>query len=122
MLVLQKYVATSIMELYLDANVYNTQQFIIVEIMGRNAGWLTAAASLAQVGGVKPDLMYLPEVPLILMILANQVETKLKTGKTVFAVVSEGIKTKEGKYIPELQAEMKTDAFGHAHLGGTAMF
>jgi len=115
-----KYVATSIMELYLDATVYDTQQFILVEIMGRNAGWLTAAASLATLGGAKIDLMYLPEVPFDFDLFLEQVGEKLKTGKTVFAVVSEGVKTKEGKYIPELEAEMKKDSFGHAHLGGTA--
>ncbi|WIF88136.1 6-phosphofructokinase [Acholeplasma laidlawii] len=115
-----KYVATSIMELYLDATVYNTQQFIIVEVMGRNAGWLTAAAALASVGGVKPDLMYLPETPFDMDKFYNQVGDLLKTGKSVFVVVSEGIKTAEGKYIPEYETEIARDAFGHANLGGTA--
>ncbi len=115
-----KYVATSIMELYLDGTVYNTQQFVIVEVMGRNAGWLTAAASLASVGGVKPDLIFLPEVPFDLDKFYTQVGDLLKTGKSVFVVVSEGIKTTEGKYVPELESEIKKDAFGHANLGGTA--
>src|SRR5690606_14469798 len=115
-----KYVATSIMELYLDGTVYNTQQFVIVEVMGRNAGWLTAAAQLASVGGVQPDLIYLPEVAFDIDKFYEQVGSLLKTGKSVMVVVSEGIKTKEGKYIPELEAEIKKDAFGHANLGGTA--
>src|SRR5690606_21904595 len=58
-----KYVATSTMELYLDGTVYDHQQVVIVEVMGRNAGWLTAASALATVGGIKPDLIYLPELP-----------------------------------------------------------
>lgn len=115
-----KYVATSVMELYKDAVVYDTQQCIIVEVMGRNAGWLTAAASLASVGGVTPDLMYLPEEDFDIDKFYSQVGDVLKTGKTAFIVVSEGVKTKEGKYVAELEAEIAKDAFGHANLGGTA--
>lgn len=115
-----KYVATSVMELYLDGTVYDQQQAVVVEVMGRNAGWLTAAAQLASVGGVQPDLIYLPEQPFDVDKFYQQVGEKLKTGKSVFIVVSEGIKTKEGKYIPELEAEIARDAFGHANLGGTA--
>src|SRR5690606_12625473 len=96
------------------------QQVVIVEVMGRNAGWLTAASALASVGGVKPDLIYLPELPFDVEKFYQQVGDLLKTGKSVFAVVSEGIKTKEGKYIPELESEIAKDAFGHANLGGTA--
>jgi 6-phosphofructokinase len=115
-----KYVATSTMELYLDGTVYDHQQVVIVEVMGRNAGWLTAASALATVGGIKPDLIYLPELPFDVEKFYEQVGALLKTGKSVFAVVSEGIKTKEGKYIPELESEIAKDAFGHANLGGTA--
>lgn len=115
-----KYVATSIMELYLDGTVYNTQQFVIVEVMGRNAGWLTAAAQLASVGGVQPDLIYLPEVAFDINKFEEQVGEILKTGRSAFVVVSEGIKTAEGKYVAELESEIAKDAFGHANLGGTA--
>ena len=57
-----KYIATSVMEIYHDARVYDTGMITVIEIMGRNAGWLTASAALASVKGCGPDLIYLPEV------------------------------------------------------------
>src|SRR5690554_1023643 len=115
-----KYVATTLMELYHDATVYDTKQVTIVEIMGRNAGWLTAASALAQSKGQGPDLIYLPELPFDLDDFYTQVLDVLNTKGKVIVAVSEGIKTKEGKYIPEIYADLKRDAFGHAQLGGTA--
>jgi ATP-dependent phosphofructokinase / diphosphate-dependent phosphofructokinase len=115
-----KYVATTLMELYHDATVYDTQMVTVVEIMGRNAGWLTAAAALAQVKGQGPDLIYLPEVPFDFDSFFVQVQRILAEKGKVIVAVSEGIKTKDGKYIPELFQELKKDAFGHAQLGGTA--
>jgi ATP-dependent phosphofructokinase / diphosphate-dependent phosphofructokinase len=115
-----KYVATTMMELYHDATVYDTKQVTIIEVMGRNAGWLTAAAALAQYKGQGPDLIYLPEVPFDINQFFGAVERLLKEKGKVIVAVSEGIKTKEGKYIPEMYQELKRDAFGHAQLGGTA--
>lgn len=116
-----KYVATTFMELYHDAVVYDIEQVTIVEVMGRNAGWLTAAAALAQAKGQGPDLIYLPEVPFDIEKFFEQVDAVLKARGNVIVAVSEGIKTKDGKYIPELyQENIKKDAFGHAQLGGTA--
>jgi 6-phosphofructokinase 1 len=115
-----KYVATSLMELYHDATVYDTKMITIVEIMGRNAGWLTAASALAQSKGQGPDLIYLPELPFDLDDFYTQVLDVLNTKGKVIVAVSEGIKTKEGKYIPEIYTDLKRDAFGHAQLGGTA--
>ncbi len=115
-----KYVATTFMELYHDATVYDTKQVTIVEVMGRNAGWLTAAAALAKSKGQGPDLIYLPEVPFDFDQFFAQVQKTLAEKSKVIVAVSEGIKTKEGKYIPEMFQELKKDAFGHAQLGGTA--
>ncbi|HHT99549.1 MAG TPA: 6-phosphofructokinase [Acholeplasma sp.] len=115
-----KYVATSLMELYHDATVYDTKMITVVEIMGRNAGWLTAASALAQSKGQGPDLIYLPELPFDLDDFYTQVLDVLNTKGKVIVAVSEGIKTKEGKYIPEIYTDLKRDAFGHAQLGGTA--
>ncbi|MFA7588917.1 MAG: 6-phosphofructokinase [Acholeplasmataceae bacterium] len=115
-----KYVATTLMELYHDATVYDQKMITVVEIMGRNAGWLTAAASLAQLKGQGPDLIYLPEIPFDLDAFYADVEKTLKEKGKVIIAVSEGIKTKDGKYIPELFQSLKKDAFGHAQLGGTA--
>ncbi len=115
-----KYVATSFMELYHDATVYDTPMVTVVEVMGRNAGWLTAASALAQSKGQGPDLMYLPELPFDLDQFFTDVETILNEKGKVIVAVSEGIKTKDGKYIPELYQDLSKDAFGHAQLGGTA--
>jgi len=115
-----KYVATSLMELYHDATVYDTKMVTIVEVMGRNAGWLTAAASLATYKGQGPDLIYLPEIAFDIKKFTEDIKAVVaKKGKCI-VVVSEGIKDKNGKYIPEAVMELKKDSFGHAQLGGTA--
>jgi 6-phosphofructokinase 1 len=108
------------MELYHDATVYDTKQITIVEVMGRNAGWLTAAAALAQSKGQGPDLIYLPELPFDFDEFFTDVQKVLSEKGKVIVAVSEGIKTKDGKYIPELFQELRRDAFGHAQLGGAA--
>ena len=116
-----KYVATSFMELKCDATVYDTPMVSVVEVMGRNAGWLTAAAALACYKGYGPDLIYLPEIPFDLDKFYSDVEKKFKenNGKVIIAV-SEGVKTKDGKYVPELVSDIAVDAFGHKQMGGTA--
>lgn len=113
-----KYIATSIMELKLDATVYNTGMVCILEVMGRNAGWLTAAAQIATYKGLGADLIYLPETPFDIDEFVQSVkEVCAKNNNKCMVVVSEGIKTKEGKYVGEFVAS-STDLFGHAQLGG----
>ncbi len=117
-----KYVATSFMELRCDATVYDTPMVSVVEVMGRNAGWLTAASALASSKGCGPDLIYLPEIPFDLDKFYADVEKvyKKNNGKVLIAV-SEGVKTKDGKYVPELVSDnISQDSFGHKQLGGTA--
>ena len=114
-----KYVATSIMEMKLDANVYDTPMITVVEVMGRNAGWLTASSALCQ-DGLGPDLIYLPEVAFDTdKFIADVKATLAKNNGKCIAVVSEGIKNAEGKYIAEAMVS-PTDTFGHAQLGGVA--
>lgn len=116
-----KYVATSLMELYQDATVYDTPMVAVVEIMGRNAGWLTASSALASYKGCGPDLIYLPEITFDLDKFVNDVKEKFeKNNGKVMIAVSEGVKTKEGKYVPELAGNLSKDSFGHSQLGGTA--
>jgi 6-phosphofructokinase 1 len=115
-----KYVATTLMELYHDATVYDQKMITVVEIMGRNAGWLTAASALAQWKGQGPDLVYLPEKVFDPEQFFEDVKRILNQKGKVIVAVSEGVKNAEGKYIPELYQELKKDAFGHAQLGGTA--
>ena len=117
-----KYVATSFMELYYDATVYDTPMVAVVEVMGRNAGWLTAASALASYKNAGPDLIYLPEV-------AFDMDKFIKDAKAVYEknhgkvliAVSEGVKTADGTYVAELGAKnLAKDSFGHSQLGGTA--
>lgn len=116
-----KYVATTMMEVFLDTHVYDTGLVTIIEVMGRNAGWLTAAAELANLKGYGPDLIYLPEKVFDIDTFLSDVKKVCaeKKNKAIIAI-SEGIKDKEGKYISEYAASLKKDSFGHAQLGGAA--
>ncbi len=115
-----KYIATSLMEIYQDARVYNTGTVVIVEIMGRNAGWLAAAAGLATYAGSGPDLVYLPEVDFDLDTVFAEIKDIYNRQGNCLVAVSEGVRDKDGKYLPELIGTVKTDAFGHKQMGGTA--
>ncbi len=118
-----KYVATTMMELFLDATVYNKGQITIVEIMGRNAGWLTAASALASYKGQGPDLIYLPEQAFDVEKFLKQVKevADRNEGKCIVAL-SEGIKTADDQYVVEAIASSSAskDSFGHTQLGGVA--
>lgn len=117
-----KYIATSTMEVYHDARVYNTGMITILEVMGRNAGWLTASTALAAYKGAGPDLIYLPEIDFDMdQFLADCIAIYKKNGNCIVAV-SEGIKDKNGKYISEYGSNLADtkDSFGHAQLGGLA--
>ncbi|MDR1117374.1 MAG: 6-phosphofructokinase [Oscillospiraceae bacterium] len=114
-----KYIATSIMEIYHDARVYNTGMVTIIECMGRHAGWLTAAAALACEMGAGPDLIYMPEVDFDMdKFLADATAIYKKNGNAIVAV-SEGIHYADGRFVSEATTSA-TDGFGHAQLGGLA--
>ena len=118
-----KYIATSIMEVYCDAHVYDTGMITIIECMGRHAGWLTAAAALAGVKGCGPDLIYLPEVDFDLDDFTAKVKAIYEKNKNCIVAVSEGIHDKDGAFIAEYaNKNMAKDSFGHAQLGGLAAF
>ncbi len=113
-----KYIATSILEIAEDARVYNSGIVTIVEVMGRNAGWLAAAGALAVNQREKAvDLIYLPEVVFDFDKFHQDVENAYKLKGKVIIVVSEGIKGKNGNYILE-QKTQSHDIFGHSQLGG----
>ena len=115
-----KYIATSTKELIRDALVYDISAITIVEIMGRNAGWLTASAALAKdVDCEGPDLIYLPEKVFDVDDFVKKVKKLQKTKKSLLIAVSEGIKLADGKYVSE-STTAKKDAFGHVALSGTA--
>ena len=115
-----KYIATSCMEVWHDAHVYDTGMVTVVEIMGRHAGWLAGSAALATWAGCGPDLIYLPEVDFDMDQFINDVVSIYnKTGKCMVAV-SEGIHYADGRFVSEAETSA-TDGFGHAQLGGLAV-
>ncbi len=117
-----KYISTSIMEINLDAKVYDTPMVCVIEAMGRNAGWLTASAALANYKGLGADLIYLPEVDFDVDKFVEDVKAVCaKNNNKCIAVVSEGIHDKNGTLICEALGETGArDSFGHAQLGGVA--
>ena len=115
-----KYIATSCMEVSKDANVYDTAQITVIEIMGRHAGWLAGAAGLATYFGAGPDLIYLPEVDFDMDKFYADVDKIYATKNKVLIAVSEGIHYADGRFVSEAETSA-TDGFGHAQLGGLAV-
>ena len=115
-----KYIATTISEIIRDCAVYTIPAVTIVEIMGRDAGWLTAAAGIpAILGRQAPDYVYLPEVPFSMTGFLDDVREALKRHPNVVIAVSEGVRDENGKYAGESAQSGATDAFGHKYLSGT---
>lgn len=119
-----KYIGVVMKEIIRDATVYGTNYVTIVEIMGRNAGWLTAAAALARgedCEGV--NMICLPEVPFHVDSFIDKVERMQRESKSVVIAVSEGVKLEDGRYVCELSDDAHfVDAFGHKSLTGTARY
>ena len=116
-----KYIATSCMEVSKDNKVYTTDNITVMEIMGRHAGWLTAASVLASEKGEGPDLIYLPETDFDLDQFFDDVQKVHEKKGDVFIAVSEGIHYDNGRFVAEVQTST-TDGFGHAQLGGVANY
>ena len=117
-----KYIATSVMEINLDAKVYDTPMVCVIEAMGRNAGWLTASGKLANAKGLGADLFYLPETNFdIDKFIKDVKDVCAKNGNKCIAMVSEGIHNDKGELISEVLGKAGArDSFGHAQLGGVA--
>ena len=115
-----KYIAVTTQEIIRDCAVYKIPAVTIIEIMGRDAGWLTAASAVGRVvNGVEPDLVYLPERTFDMQTFFSDVRAALAKHPNVVVAVSEGIRFADGHYVGEgTQAGVK-DAFGHAYLAGT---
>ena len=114
-----KYIATSFMEVWNDSRVYDTGEICIIEVMGRHAGWLTAASYIASSFGTGPDLIYVPEVDFDMDKFLDSVEKIYKEKKHVLVAVSEGIHYADGSFVSNASTSA-TDGFGHAQLGGLA--
>ena len=121
-----KYIGTSVKEIIRDSFCleYSKGLVSIVEIMGRNAGWLTGAAALSKGEDCEgPDLIYLPELPFDLQTFSAKVKELLSQKPSVVVAVSEGIRTEDGTYVCELGNSVDfVDAFGHKQLSGTASY
>ena len=114
-----KYVAVTMKEILRDVSVYTTRAVTIVEIMGRDAGWLTASAGLVSLsGGIAPDLIYLPEAVFDPDGFLASITEIQKDHPAVLVAVSEGIKFADGRYVGEGLGGRKVDAFGHVALSG----
>ncbi|MBU3132216.1 6-phosphofructokinase [Clostridium gasigenes] len=116
-----KFIATTVLETYLDSSVYINNGIFILETMGRDTGWLAASACLAQING-KPvaDFIYLPEIAFDTDKFLSDVNQKFKEQNQVYIVVSEGIRNAEGTFVTEV--EKQHDTFGHAQLGGVGNY
>ena len=121
-----KYIGTSVKEIIRDSFCLEYEKGLvsIVEVMGRNAGWLTGAAALSQGEDCNgPDLIYLPELPFDVEAFGRKVKQLLEKRRSVVVAVSEGIKLADGRYVCELGSSIDfVDAFGHKQLSGTANY
>ena len=118
-----KYVASTVREIVLDASVYQQRSVTIIEIMGRHAGWLTAASRLARkYEGDNPCLIYLPETPFSLEQFYNDLDAAFKKSPNLVVCVSEGIADEGGTFVCEYSDAAKLDSFGHKMLTGSGKY
>ena len=115
-----KYIAVTTQEIIRDCAVYQIPAVTIIEIMGRDAGWLTAASAIGRVvNGIEPDLVYLPERAFDMQKFFSDVRAAFAKHPNVVIAVSEGIRFADGRYVGEGTQTGVKDAFGHAYLAGT---
>ena len=115
-----KYISTTVQEIVHDTAVYKTKAVTIVEIMGRDAGWLTASSALSRIcGGMYPDLVYLPERAFDMDKFMDDVQKVMEQKPNVVVCVSEGLQFADGRYVGEGTQGGAVDVFGHKYLAGT---
>lgn len=119
-----KYIASITKEVIRDGLVYDQEQVTLLEIMGRNAGWLTGAAALATGEDCEgPDMLFLPEITFDVDHFMKKVTDLQKVKKSVVVAVSEGVKVADSRYVCELTDNIDyVDAFGHKQLTGTSRY
>ena len=119
-----KYIAATTKEIIRDGLVYDYPVVSVIEVMGRNAGWLTAATALAKgedCEGV--DEILLPERVFDVDKFVERIGERLKENRSIVIAVSEGVKVADGRYVCELSDHVDyVDAFGHKQLAGTARY
>ena len=118
-----KYIGTTVRELVRDSTIYDLKSVTIVEIMGRNAGWLTAAAALAEHKDCEGAAMIcLPEVAFDPEDFVSRVAALQSRTPSIVVAVSEGIRVADGRYVAELSDALSVDPFGHKNLTGTGRY
>ena len=118
-----KYVATTMQEIIRDSRVYSIPSVTIVEIMGRDAGWLTASSCVLRANGeTAPHMIYLPESEFSVEKFLSDIRTAQQKYKAVIIAVSEGIKITDEKYASSGFSSELTDAFGHKYLSGVGKY
>ncbi len=119
-----KYIAATMKEILRDSLVYNVPSVTVVEVMGRNAGWLAGAAALAKAEDCEGvDMVCLPEIPFSVTRFLDRLDRLQNWKKDVVIVVSEGLRDENGAYVCELNGKQgATDAFGHRALTGAARY
>lgn len=116
-----KFISTSIMEMYYDTQCYHQGRVTIIEIMGRDSGWLTSSSKIASFMGCGPDLIYVPEKVFDLSSFLENVKSIYSKKLKVMVAVSEGIKDADGNYFLQKRLYNQNDDFGHLQLGGVGM-
>ena len=115
-----KYIAVTVGEIIRDCAVYTIPAVTIVEIMGRDSGWLAASSAIGRVvNGQAPDLVYLPEIDFDTEKFLSDVKAALDKHPNVVIAVSEGLKSADGHYVGEGSQSGVSDVFGHKYLAGT---
>ena len=118
-----KYVAATVQEITRDSNVYSIPSVTVIETMGRHAGWLAAASCCIRANGESaPHLIYLPETTFSIERFLADVKYQMTLHRAVIVVVSEGVKTAEGKFAAEEYQSGQKDVFGHCYLAGIGKF
>lgn len=117
-----KFIATVMSEIALDTKVYAHGRITVVEVMGRDAGWLTASSALATAYGEGPDLIYLPERPFDIESFCQKCKEIYAKKHSCLVAVSEGIRDKDGKYICSYATAENKDMFNNTQLGGVGAF
>ena len=115
-----KYIAVTMQEMLRDTAVYTVKAVTVVEIMGRDAGWLTASSALGRLAGLpSPDLVYLPERDFNMEEFFEDLQAAMEKKPNIVVAVSEGLRFADGRYVGESTQGGAVDAFGHKYLAGT---
>ncbi len=118
-----RYLAVTVRELIRDTAIYALPSVTVIEVMGRDAGWLTLAAGLPRfLGEGKPDIIALPETPFDEEAFLTEIRELHKTTRSIIAVVSEGIRDASGAYVGMGSKSGVVDPFGHAYLSGVGKY